>query len=107
MSDKDIWLGSRQANNNIEQRLTDFNVCFSNSNLQGFYKGKLKNSQSAFNVDDSVSNNNNTMPSSQSTLGTSAAATNGVGKHETITEDNQMENYYSFRFQPFLEHLHI
>lgn len=50
-------------------------------------QGKLKNSQSAFNVDDSVSNNN-TMSSSQSTLGTSDTTTNGVGKHETIKEDN-------------------
>lgn len=43
---------------------------------------KLKNSQSAFNVDGN--NSANSMPSSQSTIG---PISNGVGKHDTILED--------------------
>lgn len=45
---------------------------------------KLSTSQSAFNVD--ASGTKNTMTSSQSTLGTTTLP-NGVGKHDTITED--------------------
>lgn len=48
-------------------------------------KGKLKNSQSAFNVDSSVPNGDK-MPSSQSTLGTTTLA-NGTEKPDTIPED--------------------
>jgi hypothetical protein len=47
-------------------------------------QGKLKNSQSAFNVDDSVSNDR--MPTSQSTLGTTTLS-NGIDKQDTILED--------------------
>lgn len=47
-------------------------------------QGKLKNSQSAFNVDDNVSKDR--MPTSQSTLGTTTLS-NGVDKQETILED--------------------
>merc|ERR1712127_71858 len=46
--------------------------------------GKLNKSQSAFNVDGNAANN--TMTSSQSTLGTTTLP-NGVGKHDTIPED--------------------
>lgn len=47
-------------------------------------QGKIKNSQSAFNVDEGAGNNG--MTTSQSTLGTTTV-TNNVGMQETIPED--------------------
>lgn len=58
---------------------------FENGITSTMNTGKLKNSQSAFNVDSSVPNGDK-MPSSQSTLGTTTLA-NGTEKPDTIPED--------------------
>lgn len=58
---------------------------FENGITSTMNTGKLKNSQSAFNVDSSVPNVDK-MPSSQSTLGTTNLA-NGTEKPDTIPED--------------------
>ena len=55
------------------------------NNFLFLFQGRIKNSQSAFNVDENASSHS-TLTSSQSTLGTTTLP-NGVNKHDTIIED--------------------